>query len=163
MNFQNVSARAIGTRLTLQYSWVSCSFNVAGVRPLPQATHLTHFLWNGFLQRFSFWKELHWKWLVNWLLSDNCVLLKALEYFDFYQLTAQYSSISIYLSFWLYYIFPASLRGQKQVKLTMCLPICCHDRLCWVHPDLWIICHYFQRKKNQFFTLFVLVPCMLGT
>ena len=30
-----------------------------------------------------------------------------------------------------------------------CLPICCHDRLCWVHPDLLIICHYFQRKNDS--------------
>ena len=46
-------------------------------------------------------------------------------------------------------MFPESLRGQKQVKLTICLPICCHDRLCWVHPDLLIICHYFQRKNDS--------------
>ena len=52
-------------------------------------------------------------------------------------------------TFLLYYMFPESLRGQKQVKLTICLPICCHDRLCWVHPDLLIICHYFQRKNDS--------------
>ena len=31
----------------------------------------------------------------------------------------------------------------------MCLPICCHDRLCWVHPNLLINCHYFQRNKDS--------------
>ena len=48
-------------------------------------------------------------------------------------------------------MLPAPLRGQKQVKLTRCLPICCHDRLCWVHPDLLINYHYFQRKKDSIF------------